>query len=62
MREKQQKRHTKRICRSLWLLVELNSLRPSNSTLESELKNVFALSLSASLRQFCSEQIFVLKN
>ena len=37
MREKQQKRNTKRICRSLWQLVELNSLRPSNFTTESVL-------------------------
>ena len=51
MREKQQKRNTKRICRSLWLLVELNSLRPSNFTLESVLikfSRCLSLPLSAS--------------
>ena len=41
MREKQQKRHTKRICQSLRLLVELNSLCPSNFTLESVLIKCF---------------------
>ena len=51
MREKQQKRNTKRICRSLWQFVELNSLRPSNFTTKSVfLKKFFTLFLRASIR------------